>query len=156
MENKRNKEEKHEPFGELMRSMNHFFHERPMKGLLQTMDEFFKNPTPFSSPFPIDVEETDKQYIIIAELPGVNREQIHLDILGHYITISVHSVESYTEEDDRKNIVKRRQSMQKSTRTIPLPQPINENMVKASYQNGLLKIQLPKLKGKEIVIDSLE
>lgn len=156
MENKRNNKEKNEPFGELMRSMNHFFHERPIKGLLQTMDEFFNSPFPFSSPFPIRMEETDNHYIITAELPGVNREHIHLDILGSYITISVQSVESYTEEDDNKHIVKRRQSMQKSTRTIPLPQPINESKVKASYQNGLLKIQAPKLKGKQIIIDTNE
>ncbi len=156
MEKKRNREEKDEPFGELMRTMNNFFHERPMKGLLQTMDEFFKSSIPFSAPFPINMEETDKHYMITAELPGVDQEQIQLDILGNYITISVHSVESFTEEDDNKNIVKRRRAMQKSTRTIPLPQPINESMVKASYQNGLLKIQLPKLKGKQIIIDSIE
>lgn len=153
MENKKNREEKNEPFGELMRSMNQFFHERPIKGLLQTMDEFFKNPFPFSSPFPLNMEETDTHYVITAELPGVNREQIQLDILGTYITISVHYAESYTEEDDNKKIIKKRQSMQRSTRTIPLPQPINESKVKASYQNGLLVIQAPKLKGKQIFID---
>lgn len=153
MENKKNREENNEPFGELMRSMNQFFHERPIKGLLQTMDEFFKNLFPFSSPFPLNMEETDTHYVITAELPGVNREQIQLDILGTYITISVHSAESYTEEDDNKKIIKKRQSMQRSTRTIPLPQPINESKVKASYQNGLLVIQAPKLKGKQIFID---
>lgn len=156
MENKRNREEKNEPFGELMRSMNHFFHDKPIKGLLQTMDEFFKNPFPYSSPFQVGMDETDKYYIITAELPGVNREQIHLDILGSYITISVRSVESFTEEDSNKNIVKRRQSMQKSTRTIPLPQPIDESKAKASYQNGLLTIQVPKLKGKQLLIDTYE
>jgi len=153
---KRNRDERNEPFGDLMKSMNHFFHEKPVKGFLQTIDEFFKNPFPYSSSFHVDMKETVSEYVITAKLPGVNREQIHLDVLENYITISVQSIDSFTEEDENGSIIKRRQSMQKSTRTIPLPQPINESKVKASYKDGLLKIRIAKQKGKQILIDSTE
>ncbi|MBS4190991.1 Hsp20/alpha crystallin family protein [Bacillus sp. FJAT-49705] len=147
---------KNEPFGELMKSMNQFFHEKPVKGLLQTMDDFFKNPFPSHSSFHIDVHETAGEHIITAELPGVNREQIQLDVLDNYITITVNSNELFTEEDENQKIVKRRQSMQRSSRTIPLPQPINESKVKATYQNGLLQIRIPKQLGKKIIIDEIK
>lgn len=150
------KKGKNEPFGDLMKSMNQFFNEKPVKGFLQTMDEFFRNPFPFQSSFHVDVRETEEQHIITAELPGVKREQIKLDILDNYVTISVQSNEIYTEEDENQKIIKRRQSMQRSSRTIPLPQPIIESKVKASYQNGLLKILIPKQKGKQIKIEEFE
>lgn len=151
-----NKKGKNEQLGDLMKSMNLFFNEKPVKGFLQTMDEFFKNPFPFHSPFHVDVRETSEEHIITAELPGVKREQIQLDVLDNYVTISVQSNEIYTEEDDNQKIIKRSQSMQRSSRTIPLPQPIIESKVKATYQNGLLKIRIPKQKGKQISIDELE
>lgn len=155
--NERNKKDRNEPFGELMKSMNQFFQERPVRGILQTMDEFFKNPFPSSlSSFPVSVQETDDEHVITAELPGIKKEQIQLDVLDNYMTITVFSTESITEEDENQKIVKKQQSMKKSIRTIPLPQPINESKVKASYQNGLLKIRVPKQKGKQIMIDKID
>lgn len=154
--NERNRKEKNEPFGDLMKSMNQLFQEKPVKGFLQTMDDFFKNPFPYAASFHVKVHETADEHIITAELPGIKREQIQLDVLDNYVTISVHSIESFTEEDANQKMVKRQHSMQKSSRTIPLPQPVNENKVKASYQNGLLQIRIPKQKGKQIVIDTRE
>ncbi|WNS73988.1 Hsp20 family protein [Bacillus sp. DTU_2020_1000418_1_SI_GHA_SEK_038] len=142
--------------GDLMKSMNQFFNEKPVRGFLQTMDEFFRNPFPFHSPFHVDVRETAEEHIITAELPGVKREQIQLDVLDNYVTISVQSHEILTEEDENQKMIKKRQSMQRSSRTIPLPQTITESKVKASYQNGLLKIRVPKQKGKHINIDEIE
>lgn len=139
-----------------MKSMNQFFNEKPVRGFLQTMDEFFRNPFPFHSPFHVDVRETAEEHIITAELPGVKREQIQLDVLDNYVTISVQSHEILTEEDENQKMIKKRQSMQRSSRTIPLPQTITESKVKASYQNGLLKIRVPKQKGKHINIDEIE
>jgi HSP20 family molecular chaperone IbpA len=147
------KKDRNEPFGDLMKSMNQLFHEKPVRGFLQTMDDFFKNPFPNSSSFHVDVAETEKEHIISAELPGINREQIQIDILDNYITISVKSSEMVTEEDEKNNIFRRQQSMQRSSRTVPLPQPVNEKKVKAVYQNGLLQITVPKQQGKRIVID---
>src|SRR5690606_35945207 len=119
------KKERNEPFGDLIKSMNQFFHEKPGRGFLQTMDEFFKNPFPTSSSFHVNVAETDKEHIISAELPGINKEQIQIDILDNYITISVKSAEMITEEDEKKKIFRRQQSIQRSSRTIALPQPVN-------------------------------
>lgn len=147
------KKDRNEPFGELMKSMNQLFNEKPVKGFLQTMDDFFKNPFPFASSFHVEVTETEKEHVITAELPGINKEQIQIDVLDNYVTISVKSAEMLTEEDENRKIIRRQQSMQRSSRTIPLPQPVNEKKVKAFYQNGLLQITVPKQHGKRILID---
>lgn len=147
-----NKPDKAEPVGELFRTINDFFHEKPVRGVLQSIDDFFKNPFPHTS-FPVEVDETDKECIITAELPGVKREQIHIDLLGSHVTITVKNIEVITEEDDIRRMYRKRQSVQKSSRTVFIPQPVNEKKAKASYRDGLLEIRIPKIKGKKIQIE---
>lgn len=141
-----------EPFGEMIEHMNQFFRERPIKGLLQNIDEFFNSPFPSSS-FPVDVKELEKEYVINAKLPGIKKEQIELNVLGNTLSIVIDSREEVIEEDELTQVFRKKRALSKISRTIPLPQQINEKSVRASYQNGLLQILIPKQKGKSIVID---
>ncbi|MBN6888468.1 HSP20 family protein [Cytobacillus horneckiae] len=147
---------KKEPFGDLMKSMNHFFQEKPVKNFLQTMDDFFKNPFPFSTSFHVELNETPDEYVILAELPGINREQIQIDVINNYVKITVNSLNVINTEDENRQVTKRKESYQQSTRTVPLPFQINEKKIKASHENGLLTIKVPKHKGKRITLDSIE
>jgi HSP20 family protein len=140
------------PFGEFMKSMNQFLHERPVKGFLESIDEFFKNPFPNLS-FPVDITQNTKNFIVTAELPGTKKEQIHIDTIGNQLTITIKSDEDYYEEDDHHHIYRRRRNMQSLSRTISLPSPINEKEVKATYRDGLLQIKIPRKTGKTIRID---
>lgn len=148
-----NKKDNLEPFGDIMKSMNGFFQEKPIKGFLQSIDEFFKTPFPFHS-LAVDMVEKENEYLITAELPGIKREQIQIDVYANYLTISVNSNDVIIEENEKSSSYSKQQTVQKSSRTISLPHPINEKQVKASYQNGLLKISIPKQKGKRIQIEN--
>ncbi|WP_034758467.1 Hsp20/alpha crystallin family protein [Rossellomorea vietnamensis] len=140
-------------FGDLMHSMNEFFHERPMKGMLQSIDEFFtSSANPFGS-FPVELSEADDHYLVTAELPGVNREQIQLDVFPQYITISVTHKEIYSEENEKHQTIRRKQSMRKSSRTVSFPRTVNEKNVKAFYKDGLLSVKVNKESGKRIQIE---
>jgi HSP20 family protein len=147
------KKPKSESFGELMKTMNDFFNEKPIKGFLQSIDEFFKSPFPSGASFHVDTIAAGGEYIISAELPGVKRDQIHLNISGNYLTISVENNELETTEDDIDHIYRRKYLRQKSSRTVSLPHTITEKNVKASYRDGLLKIRIPQEKGKIIEIE---
>jgi HSP20 family protein len=146
--NKNNKE----TFGEIMKSMNAFFTERPIKGLLESIDDFFKNPFTQLS-FPVALAETSKEYLITAELPGIKKEQIQIDIIGNQLTISINNAEELSEVDEINHSYRRRHSIQKSSRSVNLPVPIDEKKVKASYKDGLLQIRIPRKGGKTIDID---
>lgn len=148
-----NSHKKDEPFGELVKSMNHFFNEQPVRGFLQTMDDFFKNPFPSVPSFQIETLETEKDLLVTAELPGIKKEQIHLDILGNRLTITIADNTDHIENDENHQVYKKNQSMQYASRTITLPQPINEKKVKAHYRDGLLQISIPYIKGKKINIE---
>lgn len=147
------KKPKTEPFGDLMKSMNDFFNEKPIKGFLQSIDDLLKSPLPSGAGFHVDTIEKGDEYVITAELPGVNREQIHLNIAGNYLTITVENNQLETVEDDHSQVYRRSFLRQQSSRTISLPHIINEKRVKASYRDGLLKIRVPLEKGKVIKID---
>jgi HSP20 family protein len=152
----RKKNESHESFGELMKPLNQFFDNTPVKGFLQQMDELFQSHFSVTPSFNVEVSETEQDYLISSKLPGINRDQIDIDILDYSVTISIHSSESLTEEDENGGIVRRQRSLQRLSRTIPLSQPINERKAKASYKDGLLKITIPKQKGKKIFLDEPE
>jgi HSP20 family protein len=141
------------PFGELLKSMQNFFNEKPIRGFLQQMDDFFKTPFPPGIGFPVDTADNGKEYIVSAELPGIKREQIQLNIHGHLLTISVNDQQVELEEDEINQVYKQKQFRQYSSRTIALPQAINEKKIKAYYRDGLLQIHIPQEKGKIIDIE---
>lgn len=144
--------EKNEPFGDLLRTMNDFFQERPVKGILQNIDEFFSRPL-LAASFPINVKETKTEHVISAELPGINKEQINISILENTVIISIYHEEMITEENSQQQIISKKQSSSQQSRSVSLPYLINERKVTASYKNGLLQIRVPKEKGKTIDID---
>lgn len=143
--------DKWNPFEDFFKSVNNFMQDPPVRGFLQHIDDFFIQSFPHSS-FQVDVKDAGDKQIVTAQLPGVKKEQIGIDILGKNLTISVNTQDILTEEDDKNHIYRRSESLQRSSRTITFPQPIDESKVKASYRNGLLEITIPKLHGKKIDI----
>lgn len=149
---KPNPKGENEAFGPLMKSMNEFFTQQPVKRLLDTIDEFFEKPFPFST-IPIDMYETDTELIISADLPGVKKEQIDIEYSERYITITVNHVEEMEETNEKKHYYVKKNSFNKASRIISLPYPIHTNHIKASYVNGVLKIRIPKPRKRKISID---
>ena len=86
----------------------------------------------------VDVQETDDEVQVTAEVPGVKKEEIDLEVTGNTLIIKV-------EGKDRKYY-----------KEVELPAEVDPNSAKASYNNGVLDIQLkkvkPKSKGKKIKI----
>jgi HSP20 family protein len=74
----------------------------------------------------IDVMEQDTEVIVIAELPGVNQEDINVKVTDYTVTIQVES------------------SKRKYAKTIDLPTPVDATSVNTNYNNGILEIQLQK------------
>ncbi|MFT8321179.1 MAG: Hsp20/alpha crystallin family protein [Bacillus sp. (in: firmicutes)] len=146
-----NKKDKSEPFGGMIKSMNSFFQEKPVKNFLQSMDDFFNSPFP-NMAFPLNVKDTDSAAIITAELPGINKEQISIDVYDHHLTIGVNYQDQFTEENKQQQLFRSSQTFKRNSRTVTLSFPIDETKVKATYQNGLLSITIPKQKGKKINI----
>jgi len=94
-----------------------------------------------SSTLPLDVYETDAGYSVIATLPGVEQDQIHITLNQNILTLDAEVPQHTLQEGQHALIVERPYG--KVTRSITLPRPVHADQVEAVYENGLLTLTLP-------------
>ena len=102
---------------------------------------FFRNDM---HEFRTDVTEDDNAYQISAELPGFKKEDINLDVEGDYLTISASHSEENEESDENKNYIKRERYYGSYSRSFDIT-GVDVDSIKAEYNDGILKIDLPKV-----------
>lgn len=91
--------------------------------------------------FRCDIREEDDRYIMEAELPGFSKEDITIDVQDGRLTISAkHDEQS---EDKKDNYLRRERHTGTFCRSFDLS-GIAADQITASYQNGVLELQLPK------------
>jgi HSP20 family protein len=89
---------------------------------------------------PVDLEETDDAYLVEAELPGVNPQDVTVDIDGNELEIT-------GEVKERKRTGTLRRNMRHSGRfayRITLPQRADDDKIEASLTDGILTVHIPK------------
>lgn len=102
----------------------------------------------------VDVAETENEYTIKADVPGMKKEDIRISIENSTMTISGERKEEA--EEKKKNYVRREKSYGSFMRSFELPHAIDSKNIKASYTDGVLTVNVPKsedAKPKEIKID---
>ncbi len=92
---------------------------------------------------PVEVTEKEKEYDIRAELPGVKKEDLDIDIDKNYLTIRAKKEEEICE--DKKAYKKSEFRYGEFSRSVYLPQDIDMEKIDAKLEHGVLKITLPKL-----------
>jgi len=105
------------------------------------LDDFFTPRSMERSTFKIDVQEEEKQYVIEAELPGIKKEEVGLDLNDGRLTISVNQ-EEHT-EDKQKNFLHRERRASSMSRAIYLADADIEG-IKAKLDNGVLTVTVQK------------
>jgi len=95
----------------------------------------------FSSNFSADIRDLGNEYVIEAEMPGLSKEDIKLDLDGDVLIISAEKKEDAKEE--RGNYVRRERRYGKFTRSFRF-EDIQEDAIGAKFENGILRISLPK------------
>ena len=107
-------------------------------------DTFFRNffgNVPQTNSMRMDVKETETGYVVEAEMPGLNKENIELKLEADILTISTKYEKSEKEEKDGYLRCERRSSS--SSRSFDIS-GIDQENIKARYENGLLYVTLPK------------
>ncbi len=90
----------------------------------------------------VDVQETDKDIIVTAELPGVEREDIELNATTERLEIQVKKKEEQKEEKEGYHVYGSRYIG--CYRNVSLPAAVDPEKVKATHKNGVLEVVLPK------------
>jgi HSP20 family protein len=91
----------------------------------------------------MDVSENDKEYQVLAELPGVKKEEISITINGNQVSVSA----EVKHEKDVKNggtVIRAERYFGKIQRAFALGQEVDEATAQAKYSDGVLELTLPK------------
>lgn len=125
----------------------------PINGLVS---EFFDDVKDFAGrSFRTDVKESKEKYTIEAEMPGLKKEDIKLEVDDDYLTIAAEREEE--KEEKNENYIRRERRQGKYSRSFHL-ENVRQDEIKAEYEQGILKIYLPKeeqipVKKREIDIE---
>ena len=114
----------------------------PFKEMEEFERHFFGQRTPAMK---TDIRETENAYILESDLPGFSREDIHAEINNGYLTIRAeHKSEN---EDKNESYLRRERSYGSFSRTFDLD-GIDAEAITASFKNGVLTLELPKMQQK--------
>lgn len=91
----------------------------------------------------IDVQENDDAFVVKADVPGSPKDDIHVEMNNHNLTIKVEHSREDEEKGDDGEYIRRERSYSSVQRVIHLPKTLDEG-VKAKLDNGVLIITVPK------------
>ena len=97
-----------------------------------------------------DVKETDKGYEVAIDLPGFKKDELHLELNDGYLTISAEKGLDKDEKDKNDKYIRRERYAGSMSRSFYVGEGIHQEDVKASFDNGELKIVVPKEAPKQI------
>jgi HSP20 family protein len=91
----------------------------------------------------VDVSEDDKAYTVHAEIPGVKKEDINVNIDGNQVAISA-EVKNEKEVKEGEKVLRNERYYGSVSRTFTLADDVDETTAQAKYNNGVLELWLPK------------
>ncbi|OGU55009.1 MAG: heat-shock protein Hsp20 [Hydrogenophilales bacterium RIFOXYA1_FULL_63_33] len=91
----------------------------------------------------MDVKEDETGYAVHADIPGVNKDDIHITIDGNTVSISAET-KKLTEQKDGEKVLRRERYAGRVGRSFALEHEIDEASASARYQDGVLELVLPK------------
>jgi HSP20 family protein len=139
----------------------------PLRGGLSRMDPFRMVREMFQDPFGgmgllsaesvfrpnLDVTETNDAFVINVDLPGVDEDDVDVQVTGNRLTVSGKREAEETREGDRYVAIERAYGT--FTRSFVLPDSADNERIEAQLRNGVLEIKVPKrgeMKGRKVSI----
>jgi HSP20 family protein len=126
-------------FDDFFRDLSPGFFVRPLQG----------DPLPSPDQIRIDVRESDGEYKIDAEIPGVRKEDIQVAIDGDMVTLSAEVQQERSSGKEEKNLRTERYFGSVS-RSFSLPQGVDAARSQAKYEGGVLHLTLPKTQSSKV------
>lgn len=125
-----------DPFADLLRG----FFVRPM--------DFDFDMAGRAAEMRVDLKEDSDSYAVHAELPGVSKEDIHVNIEGQTVSISAERKQE-KEEKEGERVLRTERYFGKVTRSFQLGHEIDESRASARFNDGVLELVLPKKVGAQ-------
>lgn len=123
-------------FDDFFRDVAPSFYVRPLHG----------DPLPSPAQIKVDVKETERAYTVLAEVPGVSKEDIQVSLDGNVVTLRAEVKQQDAQTKDEK-LLRSERYYGAVSRSFQLPQDIDQSESRAKYDNGVLTLTLPKKQG---------
>ena len=118
-------------FDELFRDVSPGYFVRPLHG------------DPLPERIKVDVKENGNAYTVQAEIPGVKKEDIHVDVEGSVVTVRA-EIRQQDEEVKDNQVLHTERYYGEVARSLQLPAEVDQQAAVAKYDNGVLTLTLPK------------
>ena len=118
----------------------------PRRKDFDILEDIFKDPifnVDESKIMKTDIKEHENNYSIVVDLPGYNKEDIKVSVEDGYLTIHA-TMNSENEEKEKGKFVRRERYFGECSRSFYVGDDITTEVIKASYKNGSLKLEVPK------------
>ena len=114
-------------------------------------DDFFRPLSQTSSERPpaIDVHESDNDYVIKADLPGIKKDDIQISLENGILSIRAETSDQNTEEKDGK-IIRQERHFGQFLRQLSVGSDVDPAAIQATYTEGVLRLELPKLREEPV------
>lgn len=90
----------------------------------------------------VNITETTNEYQVSLAAPGMKKDDFKIDVDGNMLTISSEKEENREEKD--KKFTRKEYSYSSFSRSFTLPDEVNKEKIEAKYEDGLLKLSLPR------------
>ena len=105
---------------------------------------------------PVNLRETDKTYEMEVIAPGLRKEDFKLQVSNDLLTVSFEPQPDQSDENKNDGWLRREYKMQAFTRSFNLDDTVDVNKITASYNNGILKLTLPKKENAQKISKTIE
>jgi len=115
-------------------------------------DDFFDNMLPgygTNELMRTDIREKDGKYLLDIDLPGFKKEDMKISLYNGTLTISAEHHDSQEEKDSKGNILRQERYSGSCKRSFYVGEGIHESDIQASYQNGILTVEMPSEQKKQ-------
>lgn len=134
------------PYGRRNDPFLSMFFDPTMDGLMTGFDKLGGKLEGMVSGIKSDIKETETSYIVDAELPGYSKDDIKVELSEGILTISAETKKE--SEESKDNFVRKERYVGKTCRSYSFDD-VDEENIKAKYENGILTIELLKIAKKE-------
>ena len=123
----------------------------PRRNDFDLLSEMFRDPffdERESRVMKTDIKENKDKYVIDIDLPGYEKENIKIEVEDGYLTVHA-TIDSNKEEKEEGKFVRKERYMGSCSRSFYVGDNVKEEDIKATFRNGILKLEVPKVEEKK-------